>query len=313
VVEARAWYVVLGRHLGRNLTTDRPRRRQSLDPAAPTAENRCMSQEPSAELASHLERMSRDGYTVVEGVIDAEAVRALRDDVHRLERELTTRPAPNLFEGVRTLRIYNLLAHGAIYHDIPIHPRVLPIIEGVLDRGCLVSSLSSIDIGPDETAQPLHADDQLIPLPKPHVSIICNTMWALTDFTEANGATRLVPGSHRAERSPQPFGEPVETVAAEMPAGSVLVFDGSIWHGGGANRSDEFRLGIAMNYCAGWLRQQENQQLGIPVEIARSFPPRLRKLVGYGLYKGLIGHIDKATPDHLLDGGPPTPVVGFMK
>ncbi|HEX3480094.1 MAG TPA: phytanoyl-CoA dioxygenase family protein [Kofleriaceae bacterium] len=272
-----------------------------------------MSQEPSAELDSHLERMKRDGYTIVERVIDADTVAALRDDVRRLERELATRPAANLFEGVRTLRIYNLLVHGAIYHPISIHERVLPIIEGVLDRGCLVSSLSSIDIGPGEVDQPLHADDQLIPLPKPHVSIICNTMWALTDFTAANGATRLVPGTHQADRSPQPFGERVKPIAAEMAAGSVLVFDGSIWHGGGGNQTDEPRLGIAMNYCAGWLRQQENQQLGIPAEIAREFPPRLRKLVGYGLYKGLIGHIDKATPDYLLDGGPPTPVVGFTK
>jgi ectoine hydroxylase-related dioxygenase (phytanoyl-CoA dioxygenase family) len=189
----------------------------------------------------------------------------------------------------------------------------MPVIEGVLDRGCLVSSLSSINIGPGEAAQPLHADDQLIPLPKPHVSIICNSMWALTDFTEANGATRLVPGSHRADRSPQPFGEPAQTVAAEMPAGSVLVFDGSIWHGGGANRTGDRRLGIAMNYCAGWLRQQENQQLGIPLEIARGFSPRLRKLVGYGLYKALIGHIDKCSPEDLLDAGAPRPTVGFMK
>jgi ectoine hydroxylase-related dioxygenase (phytanoyl-CoA dioxygenase family) len=272
-----------------------------------------MSPEPSAELANHLERMNRDGYTIVEGVIDADAVRALRDDVRRLEDELATRPAPNLFEGVRTLRIYNLLVHGELYQHIPIHPRVLPIIEGVLDRGCLVSSLSSIDIGPGEAAQPLHADDQLIPLPKPHVSIICNTMWALTDFTEANGATRVVPGTHRADRSPQPYGEPVQTVAAEMPAGSVMVFDGSIWHGGGANRSDGWRLGIAMNYCAGWLRQQENQQLGIPLEIARAFSPRLRRLCGFGLYKKLIGHIDKCSPEDLLDGGPPRPVVGFTK
>ena len=272
-----------------------------------------MSQEPSAELTSHLERMKRDGYTIVERVLDGDAIAALRDDVRRLERELATQPAANPFEGVRTLRIYNLLVHGAIYHQIPVHPRVLPIIEGVLDRGCLVSSLSSIDIGAGEIAQPLHADDQLIPLPKPHVSIICNTMWALTDFTEANGATRLVPGSHKADRSPEPFGEPALTIAAEMPAGSVLVFDGSLWHGGGANRTSERRLGIAMNYCAGWLRQQENQQLGIPIEIARGFSPRLRKLVGYGLYKKLIGHIDKCSPDDLLEGGPPRPVVGFVK
>ena len=211
------------------------------------------------------------------------------------------------------MRIYNLLVHGAIYQQVSVHERVLPIIEGVLDRNCLVSSLSSIDIGPGEAAQPLHADDQLIPLPKPHVSIICNSMWALTDFTIENGATRLVPGTHRADRSPQPFGESVEPRAAEMKAGSVLVFDGSIWHGGGANQSSEWRLGLAMNYCAGWMRQQENQQLGIPLDIARTFSPRLRKLVGYGLYRKLIGHIDKCSPEDLLDGGPPRPIVGFTK
>src|SRR4051812_25181732 len=103
---------------------------------------------PGPELAGHLQRMKRDGYTIVEGVIDAAAVAELRDDVRRLERELSTAPATNLFEGVRTLRIYNLLVHGALYQQIPVHERILPIIEGVLDRGCLVSSLSSIDIGP---------------------------------------------------------------------------------------------------------------------------------------------------------------------
>jgi ectoine hydroxylase-related dioxygenase (phytanoyl-CoA dioxygenase family) len=267
----------------------------------------------AAELSSHLERMKRDGFTIVEHVIEPSAVAALRDDLRRLAGELAVQPAKNLFEGVRTVRIYNLLAHGALYQQVPVHERILPIVEGVLDRGCLVSSLSSIDIGPGEAAQPLHADDQLIPLPKPHPSIICNTMWALTDFTVANGATRLVPGSHRADRSPQPFGEAVETHAAEMAAGSVLVFDGSIWHGGGANTSGEWRLGLAMNYCAGWMRPQENQQLGIPLEIARTFSPRLRKLAGFGLYRGLIGHIDKCSPVDLLDGGPPRPVVGFSR
>ena len=267
----------------------------------------------TSELAGHLERMKQDGYTIVERVLEPAQIAALRDDVWRLEAELATTPASNVFEGVRTTRIYNLLARGAIYHQVAVHDRVLPIVEGVLDRGCLVSSLSSIAIGPGEAPQPLHADDQLIPLPKPHPSIICNTMWALTDFTRDNGATRFVPGSHRAERSPMPFGEPVETRAAEMSAGSVLVFDGSIWHGGGANQTAERRLGLAMNYCAGFLRQQENQQLGIPREIAQTFSPRLRKLVGYGLYRQLIGHIDKCSPEDLLDGGPPRPVVGVTR
>lgn len=127
-------------------------------------------------------------------------------------------------------------------------------------NGC---SAMALDICVGESEQPLHCDDQLIPLPKPHVPIICNTMWALTDFTVENGATRLVPGTHRADRAAQPYGEPVEVVHAVMKAGSVLVFDGSIWHGGGANRTSERRIGLAMNYCAGFIRQPENQQLGI--------------------------------------------------
>jgi ectoine hydroxylase-related dioxygenase (phytanoyl-CoA dioxygenase family) len=86
-----------------------------------------------------------------------------------------------------------------------------------------------------------------------------------------------------------------------MPKGSVLVWHGSLWHGGGANRTSERRIGIAMNYCAGFIRQQENQQLGIPREIARRFSPRLRELVGYSVYNGLIGHINKRSPVFLLD------------
>jgi ectoine hydroxylase-related dioxygenase (phytanoyl-CoA dioxygenase family) len=89
-----------------------------------------------------------------------------------------------------------------------------------------------------------------------------------------------------------------------MPKGSVMVYNGSLWHGGGANRTDRRRIGVAMNYCAGWVRQQENQQLGIPREIAAQFEPRLQELCGYSLYNGLIGHIDKSHPMELLGRRP---------
>ena len=102
------------------------------------------------------------------------------------------------------MRVYNLLVHGATFQKIPVHPNVLPVVEGVLDPGLLISSLSSIAIGPDEQAQPIHADDQLIPLARPHVPIICNTMWAITDFTEENGATRARPGQPPARRAAEP-------------------------------------------------------------------------------------------------------------
>jgi ectoine hydroxylase-related dioxygenase (phytanoyl-CoA dioxygenase family) len=254
-------------------------------------------------VASHHARIERDGYTILERVVDPDLVRALSDDLARLERFYDIKPSDNDFEGASTVRIYNLLALGKLYEAVPVHPNVLPVVEAVLDPGCLVSSLSSIGIGPGETAQPIHADDQLIPLTKPHVPTVCNTMWALTDFTEANGATRVIPGSHLRDHNPD-YGAPYDSVAAEMPAGSVLVWHGSLWHGGGANTTEERRVGIAMNYCAGWIRQQENQQLGIPREIAAGFSERLRQLCGYAVYNGLIGHIDKHNPAEMLGDAP---------
>jgi ectoine hydroxylase-related dioxygenase (phytanoyl-CoA dioxygenase family) len=254
-------------------------------------------------VADHVRRIADQGYTVIEDAIDADLVDALADALARLEVELKIEPADNGFEGRNTLRVYNLLAHGEVWQQVPVHPNVLPVVEGVLDAGCLISSLSSINIGPDEVAQPIHADDMLIPIPKPHPPTVCNSMWALTDFTEANGATRIIPGTHVFDHSPN-YGQDYESIAAEMPKGSVLIWHGSLWHGGGANATTGRRIGIAMNYCAGYIRQQENQQLGLPVELVRTFPPRLRELVGYGIYNGLIGHIDKRTPAAvLLDGG----------
>jgi len=248
---------------------------------------------------THIERVRRDGFTIVERAIAPDLVQALNAALARLERELDARPSMNGFEGRRTVRIYNLLAHGAPFEQVPVHASVLPIVEGVLDGGCLISSLSSIAIDPGEVAQPIHADDMVIPLDKPHRPIVCNSMWALTDFTEANGATRLVPGSHRLANPD--YGGDYETVAGEMRAGDVLIWDGSLWHGGGANTTGGRRMGMAMNYCAGFIRQQENQQLGLTPAQVRAFSPRLRELVGYGVYQGLIGHIDKKSPAQLLD------------
>jgi ectoine hydroxylase-related dioxygenase (phytanoyl-CoA dioxygenase family) len=247
----------------------------------------------------HLERIARDGYTIVEDAIEPDLVHALAEDLLRLERELHVVAAGNRFEGAHTLRIYNLLARGHLYERIPVHENVLPLVEGVLDAGCLVSSLSSVSILPGEVPQPIHADDQLIPLAKPHAPLVCNTIWALTDFTERNGGTRVIAGSHRRDHSPV-YGQEYPSAAVEMRRGSVLVYHGSLWHGGGANATTERRVGIAMNYCAGFVRQQENQQLGISPDVVRRFSPRLQELVGFGVYRGLIGHIDKQSPATLL-------------
>ena len=252
----------------------------------------------------HLQRIADVGYTIVEDAVAPDLIDEIVETLERLERDLDIRPARNAFEGTRTYRAYNLLAHDPVFRAVPVHQAVLPIVEGVLDEGCLISSLSSIAIGPDEVPQPIHADDQIMPLPKPHPATVCNSMWALTDFTEANGATRIIPGSHLSDRSPD-FGTPYDSIPAEMARGSVLVWHGSLWHGGGANTTDQRRVGLAMNYCAGWVRQQENQQLGIPVDILRTFSPRLRQLCGLGVYRGLIGHIDRQDPAQVVLGPAP--------
>ena len=244
---------------------------------------------------AHLRRIAEDGYTILPNAIEPEFVDEIDEALIELEHALGVGPSDNLFEGLHTTRVYNLLVHGSTFEKIPVHPNVLPVVEGALDSGALISSLSSIAIGPDEQPQPVHADDQVIPLVRPHIPIICNTMWAITDFTEENGATRLIPGSHLRDEAPNPL-ERYDTIPAEMEKGSVLVWVGSLWHGGGANITDARRVGIAMNYCAGYIRQQENQQLGIPRETVKRFPRRLQELVGYSVYNGLIGHIDKQHP-----------------
>jgi ectoine hydroxylase-related dioxygenase (phytanoyl-CoA dioxygenase family) len=254
-----------------------------------------------ADVVRHLERVDQHGYSIIEDAIEVDLLDELTEELQRLEVDLGIVPASNDFEGSQTVRIYNLLAHGRVFERVPVHPNVLPVVEGVLDDGCLISSVSSIAICAGETPQPIHADDQLMPIPKPHPPTVCNTMWALTDFTEANGATRIIPGSHLADRSPD-YGTHYDSIPAAMPRGSVLLWHGSLWHGGGANTTNERRIGIAMNYCAGYVRQQENQQLGIPRDTAAGFDERLQRLCGYSVYLGLIGHIDKHDPIELLQG-----------
>lgn len=250
-------------------------------------------------IRDHVDRVKTDGYIIIENAFSPDLADELVNDLARLEHKHNIVPAANGFEGYKTWRIYNLLALGRLYEQIPVHPIVLPIMHQMLGDGCLVSSLSSICIGSDEIAQPIHADDQLLPLPKPHIATIANSMWALTDFTEANGATRIIPGSHLADHSP-PYGSAQDSIPAEMSKGSILVWHGSLWHGGGANCTDQRRWGIAMNYCAGWVRQQENQQLGIPLEMVRTFGPELQELCGFQVYRGLIGHIEKHSPAEVL-------------
>jgi ectoine hydroxylase-related dioxygenase (phytanoyl-CoA dioxygenase family) len=258
-------------------------------------------------VAEHVRRIDEQGYSIVEGAAHPDLVAELRDTLRDLEQRLGVEPKGTAAEGRATLRMYNLLAKEPRLGIMATHPNVLPIVEALLDRGCLLSGMTAIDIGPGEQAQPIHGDDLVMSghLRRPHAPMMVTCMWALTDFTEANGGTRFVPGSHLWEATPfagEPPHEPQE-VALEMPAGSVMVFHGSLWHGGGPNTTeDEWRLGVNVQYCPGFVRQQQNPYLGVPSEVAATFDDRLLELLGYKLYKGIMGHVDGRSPGEVLFG-----------
>ncbi|PZA11060.1 phytanoyl-CoA dioxygenase [Rhodopseudomonas palustris] len=252
-----------------------------------------------ADITAHSQRIRDDGYTVIEGAADSALVAALISAVERIERDHQLDCAKTSFEGFKTLRINNLLTYDEVFWDVPLHRNVLPIVEAVLDKECLLSSFCSLVLGPGQEAQPIHEDTQLIPLPRPHIPITLNAIWALSDFTTTNGATRVIPGGHKYATSPV-YGQDYDAVTATMPAGSVMLFDSALWHGGGANTTQGRRFAFSCAYCWGWMRQQENLQLGIPREIAQRFPRRLQELCGYSVYKGQFGHIDNHDPIELL-------------
>lgn len=257
------------------------------------------TQAPAPAIQDLAADFARDGYVVIRDLIPPRQVSALVDALMRVEADHGFGFAKTSFEGLRTVRINNLLVYDDLFWQVPLQPTVLALCEALLDRELLLSSLCSLTTGPGQEAQPLHEDTQQIPLPRPRPTLAVNAIWALTDFTELNGATRIVPGSHRFDHSPA-YGSEYPSVPATMSAGSVMLFDSALWHHGGTNASSARRYALSCYYCAGWLRQQENLQLGIPRETAARFPRRLQELCGYSIYKGQYGHIDNQDPITLL-------------
>jgi ectoine hydroxylase-related dioxygenase (phytanoyl-CoA dioxygenase family) len=241
-------------------------------------------------------RLERDGYATVPGAIGADQVRQARTELEAILED--TPYGRDDFEGRRTKRVYALFAKTRALDPLALHPTVLGVLDRVLGHYQL-SAPAGIAIGPGETAQPLHPDDAIYPVPRPHAELVVNVMWPLEDFTEANGATRIVPGSHRwTDQQPGPD---TSTVAIEMPAATALLYLGSIWHGGGSNHTDRTRIGVVLHYAAAWLRPVENHVLAVPPERARSLPSRLQELLGYNVAPPFIGYVDGRHPRKLLE------------
>jgi ectoine hydroxylase-related dioxygenase (phytanoyl-CoA dioxygenase family) len=252
--------------------------------------------DPSATVEDVVAVMDRDGYAIVEGLY-ADHVDAARADLRRV---LAGTPlGRNDFEGHRTRRVYALFAKTRAMDAAALHPLTLGVCEATLGPWFQFSAPVGIDIGPGEVAQGVHRDESVHPLPQPHPQVVINSMWALDDFTEENGATVVYPGSHRwpRDRAPGP-GDPV--ARAVMPAGSVMFYGGDVIHGGGANTTDRPRLGVILEFVVAWLRPQENHCLAVPFDVAATLPERLQELLGYNIFPPFVGYVDGRHPRRVL-------------
>jgi ectoine hydroxylase-related dioxygenase (phytanoyl-CoA dioxygenase family) len=249
-----------------------------------------------ADVAASLDDL---GYALVEGLLPPDDVAARLGALDDLFAATPT--GRNAFEGYHTQRIYAVYAKTRAFDDLAVHPLLLAALDHALGEHYQFSAPVALQIGPGEAAQVLHRDEGIYPLPQPHPPVVVNSMWALCDFTEANGATRLVPGSHRWPPHRRPETDEPEVVTATMPAGSVLIYLGGLWHGGGANTSDEPRPGLLLEYVVSWLRPQETQLIAVPPDVARDLPPRLQELLGYNVYPPFLGYVDGRHPRRILD------------
>jgi ectoine hydroxylase-related dioxygenase (phytanoyl-CoA dioxygenase family) len=257
------------------------------------------------------------GYYIMEDAFDADFCDDILAEIHDLEARDAPLSLRNDFHGHRTARYFDLLNHGEVWQRIPVHPAILPVVRGVLGDDCLLNTYGTAIIGPGEKAQQIHVDDgpfisahnsALRNRPRlvaggPRSPIVINTMIALTDFTEETGATRYVPDSPRL---PYPREEDAdkwmaESKAAVMSKGSIFFFEGQCFHSGGANTTtNERRYGVTVDYCAGYLRTQENFLLTLPHDRVSQFDRELRKLVGLWLSEGGLGHVYQHHPEGIM-------------
>lgn len=241
-------------------------------------------------------RVEADGFVVIEDLFSADEVAGIRTAI---EPHFTPHTGRNNFEGFGTRRLYAVLEKTFACNGLVEHPLILGLLDRLLEPNYLLSQLQAIDIRPGEAAQPLHHDDAFYPVPRPRAPLGAATILAIDDFTPENGATLVIPGSHRwDDRTPGPADEPRPVV---MKAGSLVFFVGTLWHGGGANRSQGGRLCVTAQYCAPWCRQQENFALSVSRERVKLCSEHVRRLLGYSIHPPFMGFVNGLHPKRLLE------------
>ena len=272
----------------------------------------------TASTADLCEALRQDGAVIVEDLLDSELLERFNKELDPLMEAVHpdrsfVNPAIAFFFGKRTRHLSGLAAHSRVFaHEILPHPVYESVCGDVLAKSCsshILNLAHVMDRGPGAEQQLLHRDHDIWPhLPNPHPEVMLASVIALVDFDAENGATRIVPGSHRWDSSRQPKDE--EVAIAEMDAGSAVIYLGSAIHAGGGNTSrDRHRRGMHVSFAAGWLRTEENQYLSVPIEKVRAMPRRSQELLGYAVHDaiaaggGYLGTVDLVNPVDLVEVG----------
>ena len=242
--------------------------------------------------------LERDGYVVFERLLPKELIEAIRADV--IPR-MTHRSGRNNFEGLATQRLYGVIEKSLVCNVIVEHPLVLGLLDRVLEPNYLLSQLQTINILPGEAQQPFHYDDAFYLFPRPRRALGAATIFAIDAFTEDNGATVVIPGSHGWDDRAPAEADVAKARSVVMPEGSLLFFLGTLWHGGGANRSTAGRLCATAQYCSPYLRQQENFALSVSRERAKECSEHIQRMLGYSIYPPFMGFVNGMHPKRLLE------------
>lgn len=241
-----------------------------------------------------VELLRTEGYVIVDNLASAETMDAIHEEMHPYIEE--TSYGRDNYLGKKTKRTGALIARSPASHQLIQHPLVLGACGGLLHKASRfqLQLTQIISVHPDSPAQKLHQDETIwdfFPFPLDYHPQ-CNVLWAMSDYTEENGATRVVPNSQ--DQKGRSFAIE-ESLPAEMERGSALLYTGKVFHGAGENRTDGVRRALNVTYAAGWLRQEENQYLTTPIEVARTLPDDLLKLMGYQmgcLGMGYVGNFE---------------------
>ena len=260
-----------------------------------------------------------DGYVIFPEILPSDQVERQRAALAPfIEADIRGR---NVFEGVQSNRIYAMLGKDPVFADLITHPLQLAFAERELGKSCLLSACLAINLHPGETVQPWHMDDDHCRQPLPRKALGVSTFWAIDPMTEDNGATEIIPGSHKwakvelngvnkasdfatkdnGDQSADP-GAHEDAIKAVMPAGSLMIAKGNLWHRGGANRSEKSRLIVTPQYCPGWMRPLETMLLAVPPEKAAALPKRAQELLGYSIHEPFMGYVDGMHPGRALAG-----------